>query len=265
MSDMNGGHLSEAHLIAVRDGSLPAGAAERLHVDGCPVCRAELDRLRRRSGVVTGALESLDVPWDLAAARARLRQTVTETTAEAAGVRPIPLARPRSWRPRRAAAVLVLLAATASALPGSPVRQWLASRGNDSPVVPETESRSVTVESLDRLDAGADERAGVRLQASPSMRISVRGLETGDEVRVVWTDGDEVAVLAPPGSRFTSGEDGVDAVVAGDPVTVEIPRARNATTLVVGGSVFLRASADAIDVSGPVTERTDSTVVFHVR
>ncbi len=259
-------HLDEVALLAVRDDVSALDPSAVRHLEACAACRDELEGLRLRSSLVSGALASLDVSWDIEAARARVREAVSVATAEAAGARPIPLAR-RSWGGgRRAAAVVVLLAATASALPGSPVRQWLQGRGDATSVTEAIEApRESTGPSIPGPESAVAEWSGIRLDASAPLRVSVRGLRAGEEVRVRWTDGDEVAVLAPAGSRFTSADGEVEAVVSAGPVTVEVPRGGARATLIVGGTVYLRSGPGAPEVTGPVVSESDAGVTFRVR
>lgn len=261
-------HLDDARLLAVRDGD--GAAADLAHLEDCGACSAMLETARARSGVVAGALETLDVQWDVEAARAAVRARVTEDAARAAGAMPLRSRTHRTawWGGSRAAAVVVLLAATASALPGSPVRDWLSTvlTGPDGPEPVETmdgATRSAP-SSVESAEEAAPAATGIRLRATAPLRVNVRGLPAGGEIEVRWVVGDEVAIFAPVGSRFTSSDGSVEALVTRGPVTVEIPRTTVPATLEVGGRIYLRRTGDGLDVSGPVVSRTDAAVTFRL-
>lgn len=258
-------HLDDARLLAVRDGD--ADPLDLAHVEQCGACRAMLETARARSGVVAGALDTLDVAWDLDAARAAVRARVTEDAARAAGATPLRARAGRTarWGGSRAAAVVVLIAATASALPGSPVRDWLSTvlAGPDGPDAVES-TEAVPEAAPMAADEAAPAATGIRLLAVAPLHVNVRGLPSGAEVEVRWVVGNEVAIFAPVGSRFTSSDGSVEALVSRGPVTVEIPRATVPATLEVGGRVFLRRTGSGLDVSGPAVSRGDDALTFRL-
>ncbi|HSG48801.1 MAG TPA: hypothetical protein VLA43_13355 [Longimicrobiales bacterium] len=249
-------HLDEGQLLAVRDDeSLDE------HLAGCALCREGLDALRSRREVVSGALAALDTPTDLAAARARIRQRVSDQAARAPGVTPL---RPRKalWSLSRAAGLLLVTAAGLSALPGSPVRGWLAQVL--APDAPAARTEAVTAPASEATPAEA-EATGVRLAvARGPLRVVVVGAEAGSEIRVRWVPGSDAAVFAPVGSRFTSGDGRLEARVTSGTVRVELPRGVFPVSLEVGGRIYLRSTDAGLDVSGPVTEQSASEIVFRI-
>ena len=250
-------HLDEGQLLAVRDDeSLDE------HLAACAQCQESLDALRHRREVVSGALASLNTPTDLEAARARIRQRVTAQTARTPGV--TPLARPPKtlWSLSRAAGLLLVTAAGLSALPGSPVRNWL-SRAL-APDAPEARTEAVTAPAPAAAATEA-EATGVRLAVSRGpLRVVVVGAEAGAEIRVRWVPGSDAAVFAPVGSRFTSGEGRLEAQVTPGTVRVELPRGVVPVSLEVGGRIYLRSTDAGLDVPGPVTEQSASEIVFRI-
>lgn len=241
-------HLEEATVVALRD-SEEALETELRHVETCAPCADAVSEAERRSLMITEALTSLDDPVvDLEEARASIRARLdraSERTLGGGGW----------WMPAhmgRAAAVLLIAAGAVSALPGSPVRQWI---GDDtSPaadpavrVVPEQEAQS----------------AGVTVPvASAGIRVLVSSLGPLDRLEVVWVDGGSARVDAPPGSRFSYAEGRIEALVAGGPVRIELPRSGASVTVEVDGVPYLTRTGDVVEVTGPVGERTDARILF---
>src|SRR5690606_29906832 len=119
-------HLDEATVVALRDGEEAPESAPR-HVEACARCSDVVSDAERRAILITEALAALDDPVvDLEEARSATRarlDRVSEGTRRVGG----------GWMPAhmgRAAAVLLVAAGAVSALPGSPVRQWIA--GDDA-------------------------------------------------------------------------------------------------------------------------------------
>jgi hypothetical protein len=242
-------HLDEATVVALRDGE---GAPESAlhHVEACSRCANLVSEAERRAIMIAEALASLDDPAvDLEEARSATRARLdhaSERTLRAGGW----------WMPAhmgRAAAVLLVAAGAVWALPGSPVRQWIAGDEAGPPegaVVrtgPEQEAQS----------------AGVTVPlASTGIRVVVSTLGPLDRLEVVWVDGGSARVDAPPGSRFSYAEGRVEALVAGGPVRIELPRSGAPVTLEVDGTPYLTRTGDVVEVTGPVGERTDARILF---
>lgn len=260
------GHLPEEALIALRDGVEGRSADDveaRRHLGSCATCRDALQALQGRASAVSEALGTLDTGWDVEAARAHVRARVAEATASRAGTSPLPAAARRRARftmasLSRAAGILLVTAAAASALPGSPVRRWLSERmggGEVAATAPTTEGAPAA--------AMAAETTGVRLSvAGGPLRVVLRDVAPGTELRVVLVPGTEAAVFAPAGSRFTSAEGRVEARVTPGEVRVELPRGVDPVSLEVGGRIYLRSTEAGLDVSGPVSSRTDDEILF---
>ena len=259
-------HLDEGQLLAVRD---EAGAPEQgalRHLDSCAACRDALDASRVQASAVAGALGALDAdPWDTEGARAKVRLRVSNHAAAAAGARSLPERRPRRavWSLSRAAGLLLLTAAGASALPGSPVRSWIerwvAPRAEEAVTpasAPAPEPAAAAVEA---------EEAGVRLPLSGGpLSVVLRGVSPESEIRVRWILANEAAVFAPVGSRFTSGEGRLEALVVPGAVRVELSRGAVPVSLEVNGRVLLRNTPAGLEVSGLVVERTDAGITFRM-
>lgn len=213
---------------------------------------------------VRRALAALDDDWDLEAARGHVRARVAAHAASTSGATPLSGRRPRRvlWGLGRAAAILLLTAAGAYALPGSPVRSWIRSAlDGEAPVAATaTPTTPAAPESAKRMEG-----TGVRLSVpSGALRVVLRDAAPGAEIRVALVPGTEAAVYAPAGSRFTSATGRVEARLAPGEVRVELPTGVDPVSLEVGGRTYLRSTDAGLDVSGPVISRTADEILFRV-
>ena len=259
-------HLNEGQLLSLRDETAaPEDGAQR-HLEACAACRDALDASRKQGVAVAGALGALDADsWDMEGARAKVRLRVSHHAAAVARGSSLPARRPRlaAWSLSRAAGILLLAAAGASALPGSPVRSWI-----ERVVAPPAEEAPIPTlaPATAPADAAAEaEEAGVRLPVSGSgLSVVLRGASPGTEIRVTWIAANEAALFAPVGSRFTSGEGRVEAFLVPGAVRIELPRGAAPLSLEVNGRILLRNTPAGLEVSGPVVDRTDAGVTFRV-
>jgi len=241
-------HLDEGSLMAMRDGS--SGSAEaRAHLASCPACQEALAQAHKTRDAVTAALSALDESFDTGAAREAVRARVTDAAAKGEDIRPI--TRRARWGGSalaRAAGLVLIAAVGASALPRSPVRSWVGS----------LLSRDVEPAAVVPADAApgvALENAGIRVSVTAPVRVSVMGLAPGEAVTVLWVPGPEVAVFAASGSRFSSGESGVEATVTHGPVRIELPMNVRPLTLEVSGRIWLRSLSSGVEfLVGPEDE-----------
>ena len=257
------GHLVEGRLIALRDGVEAADDEARAHLEACGTCREALATLRERGSEVARALHALDAGWDVELARAEVRARVAEVTAARSRTPTLVGRRSRAavLSLSRAAGILLVTTAAASALPGSPVRRWLSDRmdGGESVAATPTAAESAPTA------ARASESTGVRLSVpSGPLRVVLRDVAPGSEVRVRLVAGTEAAVFAPAGSRFTSATGRVEAQVTPGEVRVELPTGVDTVSLEVGGRIYLRSTDAGLEVSGPVTSRTDDEILFRI-
>ena len=241
-------HLDEATLVALRDREDVPPEAIR-HMGSCAWCAEALEDATVRERKIEEMLSSLDEEgMEREAARVAVRARLDREIERRAAARPW-------WRPAhlgRAAAVLLVAAGAVAALPGSPVREWIA-----EPAVTAT---------------GGDTEATASQEAEPSavtvpvdqdgLQILVSSLGPLAELEVVWIGGAAARVEAPAGSRFTYAAGRVEALVAGGPVRVELPRAGGPLQLEVDGTPYLTRSGDGLRVEGPVGDRSDERILF---
>jgi hypothetical protein len=243
-------HLTERAIVELRDG-VDVHADARAHLDECAACRAALEDAEARSVDIATALTDLDERFDVESARRAVRARLAK------GVTSVGRSRgrkaPRSfWTLGRAAAFLLLTTGALSALPGSPVREFI--RGRGPPPAPSALAPALSVEPVGIRMIVEDGPVVVELDQVPS----------GTAIEVRWVAGPAVAVRAAPGSSFSSAEGRVRATIVGGPVTVELPESIDEVSLTVNGRMYLRRSAGSEDVPGPVNERDAERIRFIV-
>lgn len=239
-------HLEEGTIVAIRDGQL-VDADAKAHVGTCAQCASALDGARRRAELVSSALSLLDAPVDTKRAKQVVRRRLDhQREADTATTR---------WvvHLRRAAAVVLLTAGAAYALPGSPVRGWLGPEPETVDTPPGTTS------------AQESARGGIEvLVPDGRIRVSLTQVQPGVTIEVVWTDEARARISAAPGSSFSFGDGRAEADVAGGPVLVELPRLAPVISLVVDGRTYLRRSSGPLEVLEPTVQRTDDRLRFVV-
>lgn len=250
-------HLDEGTLVALRDGD--AGALADVladaHLRACDACSEALHEAKRRAPVIAAALDSLDEPIDILRAKAAVRRRL-DTQRGAQRIRAAGW-----WRGHlgRAAALLVLTAGAASALPWSPIRHWWTGAPASAPMA--EPGTGVATPSAPQAAPAAGISVGV-----PDGRITVvvSGAEPGTVIDVRWVERATARVSAPSGSGFTYADGRAEVEAAPGPIEVDLPRAAEAASLVVDGRVFLERIGAELDVPGPAVERTDARIRFVV-
>jgi hypothetical protein len=162
-------------------------------------------------------------------------------------------ARRRSFTgvPRWAAAILLTLAAAgaAFAIPGSPVRGWvaeIAAGPRRSPPQP----RAGPIQGP--AETGAS--AGIAVAPGQALIIELTGAGAGGLARVSLADGAEVVVRAPAGAaRFTSEADRllIERREGQDTFAIEIPRTASRVEIRLGGKRVLLAQAGRVTSAEP--------------
>ncbi|MBW3534799.1 MAG: hypothetical protein KY453_06200 [Gemmatimonadetes bacterium] len=281
-------HPDEGRLQALMDDELAQDEARETgaHVDGCAECGRRLQAMSSRAANVASALAALDATPPAARVRQRvLLEAERRGVAGAGGMgahaplrgrgadggadgsperaRRAPSRRwlgiPAEALPRAAAIALLLAGgAAAAALPGSPLRSWIADDGEGA--APEGAEAAPAA-----IQAQSDE-VGVRIApAEGRLRIVLDGLPAGAEVLVTRISGAATAgVYAPDGARFRSGDGLLEVGTQRGPVRVELPR--NVVAIVsVGGRVWVESDVSGLRTPGPLVERDDERALFRVR
>lgn len=229
-------HLDDGTLQAFLDDELPpqerANAAE--HLLSCRRCRTAKDELVRAHSVFSEAVSVLDV----------------DAPARSAPVGPGRRFRVSGLVVKAASLTLLLAAAASAAVPGSPVRAWIARTVNPEPGAGEVP----VMETVEPAPAPAPVPAGVSLAATGDVQIVLTALE-GSTVRLVETDGERVTVSTvgadtDPAFRTAPHRIEVRGAVGGE-ITVELPRSLETARLVVDGRVYAEKAAGELRVRVP--------------
>jgi hypothetical protein len=170
--------------------------------------------------------------------------------------------------PRAASIALLLTGAAVTALPGSPVRRWMA-RGWES-LTESAQTQSVVEETVEDvgdqtpLSSGAGiPETGAGMLASPQgLEIWIHDLPAEAEIRVVWVEGEEAWIYSGEGTRFNRETDRLEAFSPPGPVRVEIPRTLNQVVVGRNGAILLRKSGGELEIVGRVRQRTPSEIIF---
>jgi hypothetical protein len=249
-------HLDDARVVMLRDmlpDENPFDQGDASHLRACAACAAELEDARVRGSVVSDALDALDFPVDVAAAKTAVRARLDDRRSGAAepgrhSARSIPLG--------RAAAILLLTAGAAAALPWSPISPWRTAPTTPTSIptttteppapVAAASTASVTVDVIDRID------------------FVIRSAAVGSAVDVVWRDDTAASVAAPEGSSFALGAGRVEVDASAGAIHIEAPRGAD-LAVTVNGRTFLERTAAGLTVVEPAASVTDEGVRFLVR
>jgi anti-sigma factor RsiW len=194
-------------------------AAARAHLGVCPACATRCQAAQRADSEVGVLLRQLDVAPPRVSA-----QTIMSATP----VRRFPA------RGLRAASIMLLIAAAAAAayaLPGSPLRKWIAGRSvvETPPPMPEP-----------------DPVAGIAVEPGANLLIVFSRTQQAGDVRVSLVDSSNVVVQARGGAASFSSADERLAIDNHDPASfeIQIPRAAPRIEIRIGDRrVFLKEGA----------------------
>lgn len=261
-------HPEDGRLLAHLDGELSGDAAARLrrHLRGCEACRRRRDELERASGALSEALGALDVDPpepEPGAVRSAAGATGPDDTApsEGNGAR---VGRSRGpgfghgaiWK----AAVLVLTvgAAASAAVPGSPVREWIAES---------TRRVAGAITGDERPARSAPETpppAGVSIGAEGPTEISITDPAAGLRLRVRTSD-DTLVSVAGRGARYRAGDDGIDVTgPEGPELRIDLPSSLP-VRVAVEGTLLLEQGADGrLTVTAPAADTTEEGIYVPV-
>ncbi len=247
------GHPDEGMIRALMDDEAAVKWKElRAHLDECPQCAATASAQLRAHGALVEALPFLDVDPPIEQARARVLRREAERRRPGAVL--------RRNLPRAASFVVLLTAGTAFALPGSPLREWLATTWKSVSVPREgaTEA-SPAPEGLPPTPG----TVGATIPATADgLELRILGLREGASVRVLLVEGSRAGIFAEEGTRFRSEARGLEATQPPGDVTVEVPADAALVSVFVNGEVFLRKTAQGMELLGPVRDRTSTEIRF---
>jgi hypothetical protein len=167
--------------------------------------------------------------------------------------------------PRAAAVAGLLVAGTAAAMPGSPVRRW-ALEGFRAFFRTQDVSPPSPVESpglLPENSPAVPETVGATLRAtSEGLELRVTGLRAGALLQVTLVAGDQAGIFAGEGTRFRTEPRRLEASGPPGDVTVEIPVGAASIVVQVDDRVYLRKTGGVLEVLGPVLSRTPDEIIF---
>ena len=269
-------HPDEGLIRAFLDGELgeEEAAAIRDHCGSCPECQAEIGVQEEALARTASALLLLDTSPSVDEARRRVQargDTPVRTGKEVPSWWSARRWSARSSLPKAASIALLFTAGAASALPGSPVRDWLAQgwaalTGSGGPEVATQEGlRPMEGDSSGLMNPPPQETALRMVPGGDGVEIGLFDLPEDAEIRVLWVQGEEVSVFALEGTRFRTEAGRAEAhSPPGGGVRVEIPNALNRVLLTLDGKTLLRKSGSEVEILDSVQSQSPREVVFGV-
>lgn len=251
-------HLDEGELQALLDGELPESRVEyaRVHMASCGECGAEFEALRDASTVLTAALRELD-------ADERPRRVALIP----------PSARTRWFRrgfalPKAAALLISFTAAAFAAVPGSPLRVWLADRSEPVETLAATDSEPEEIARVAQPDD--DRETGVSMNvASGDLRVLLTDPGPELRIRALITDGPRASVYAvddPGSARFSTAAGVVEVIgAASGELRIEIPAMAVSATVEVDGTPYLIKDGQQLRLVVSPDDRSGPEVLFQVQ
>jgi hypothetical protein len=240
-------HPEEGVLLAARDGE-PVGASARAHIDACAACRGTVASARRRAAAIDALLAEPAPPLDVEGAKRRVRARLDAEREQ--GRRHAT----RFRHARRAAAVLLVSAGAAYALPGSPVPVWLgleepATAGHGDP------------ESVPASPPRDDEQEILLVPAGDGIDIIVEAVPAGADVEVVWLPGSSARISAGTGARYAIADGRAIATAGEGPVRIGIPRSAPRISITINGRTVYEGTSEEGDARD-VARRSADGIVF---
>jgi len=238
-------HLDEGTLQAIADGELAGGErrAAEAHLAGCGACAAELAALRADHATLGAALARADVAPPTAAAQMSLRRRRAAAQWAADGRRAL----------LRAAVLLLALGGVAfAAVPGSPLRGWIA---GDAPAPARPELPALKPEAAPAPAAPASAAGVSILPDGGAVRVVLNGAAPGLVVHARITSGELVEVSASgaaAGARFRTAPGRIEVLDAGaGEIRIALPRGADAAVVEVDGRVYVAKEGAGLRVTPP--------------
>ncbi len=261
-------HPDEGLIRAFLDGEISEGEAEAFlsHSGSCPECQAEIRVQEEAMAQAARALLLLDTEPSVAEALGRF-QGRTGAQNRMKGEKSSRWGTPGSLL-KAASIALLLTAGAASALPGSPVRGWLAQgwnvlTGDSGPQGAAQDG--IQPEGGDPAglpDPSAQETWARMVPGGDGVEIGLFDLPDDAEIRVLWIQGEQVSVFAHEGTRFRTEANRLEAHSPPGGVRVEIPNSLTRVLLTLDGRTLLRKSGTEVEILDSVQSQSPREVVF---
>ena len=238
-------HLDEGILQALADGELDGGErrAAEVHLAGCGACAAEQAALRVDHATLGAALARADVAPPTAAAQMSLRRKRAAAQWAGQGRRAL----------LRAAVLVVALGGVAfAAVPGSPLRSWIA---GDAPAPARGELPALKPRTAPAPVAHAPAAGVSILPDGGAVRVVLNGAARGLLVRARLSGG-ELAEVSASGAaaaaRFRTAPGRIEVLGAGaGEIRIDLPRAAEAAVVEVDGRVYVAKEGAELRVTTP--------------
>jgi hypothetical protein len=256
-------HVDDGTLQAWLDGELSGAARAGVeeHVASCDACAEAADALRALSARAHTALAVLgDAPVATLPALAEVRRR-----ARSRGFSRIP-----AGLIRAAALLLIFGGVVAAAIPGSPLRRWIADVVGDEPAVEPAPAmpQAPVVEPPPRI--APVQETGLSILPAEG-RLTIRLQDVGPDTEVVVREVDEELAWARWNAANTdvrqrSGAGRLEISNVGPgTMTLLIPRSAQTVIVEVDGSIWWTRENGRVRVLGPGPQRDGDGVVFHQR
>jgi hypothetical protein len=238
-------HLDDERSQRLLHNELSPGeaSAARAHLAECPACREQIQALEVEERQLLERLRLLDHPGSRVTAQGVMAAESSHRT---------------PWQRWAAVAVMAVgLAGVAYAIPGSPVRRWVARLMAPGTIV-EPISPKPPSQGAPQAPAESPSMGGIAVDPGARLIIAFQTADPGSRVLIQLVGSDEVMVRAPNGAaNYTAGVGQVVVDNRPGPVEflVEIPiNAPRVEIRVAGNRIFLKDGAratPAISGTGP--------------
>ena len=246
------GHPAEQTLLAYLDRELPFDerSTVREHVQVCVECSRMLDELAAATRSFADAISALDVPAPALLAPIPAAATIT------------PLRRRRaSRRPLLAAALIIIFVAGAgAAIPGSPLREWLA-RSVELVTGGSSEEPSDPTMPVSGQRAGSPAAVSVQ-PLNGLVRIIITQPAPETTIRVRLLDGGTASVWSVEG-RYRTAPGEIEVLGAGPgEVVILLPRTVPSAEVELDGRLVATKEGSDFRLLIPAADSSDAEVSF---
>lgn len=261
------GHPAEQTLLAYLDRELPVDerSTVREHVQVCAACSGMLDELAAVTRSLADAISALDVPAPALLASELEGDLVARALQELDAPIPAattitPLRRRASRRPLLAAALIIIFVAGAgAAIPGSPLREWLARSVELVTGGPSEEPTDTTAP----FSGQGGSPAAVSVQPRDGLvRIIITQPAPETMIRVRLLDGGTASVWSVEG-RYRTAPGEIEVLEAGPgEVVVLLPRTVPSAEVELDGRLVATKEGSDFRLLIPAADSSDAEVSF---